>query len=83
MMSEAGFQVVTEIRGARPDFLTYPLLPDDLIVQDETGIWWKLCPGIGIGGFVLTDEQVASLKPVVYEQRHLDFRIIDSEAVTS
>lgn len=43
---------------------TYPLLPGDILVEQEDGTFTKTAPGLGLGGFVLTDEQRAALKPL-------------------
>jgi hypothetical protein len=53
--------VLMRMDGRRPDMLDYPLLPGDVLRKDEDGTWWKVAPGLAIGGFVLSDEDVARL----------------------
>jgi hypothetical protein len=55
--------VLVAMEGRRPDFPDYPLLPGDMIRGDEDGTWWKVAPGLAIGGFVLSENDVASLGP--------------------
>jgi len=66
-----GFVVTEQIDHARPD-MDYPLLPGDLLIKHE-GEWWKECPGVAIGGFILTEEQEASLVATEYQARGLDY----------
>lgn len=55
--------VVTEtIEGAHPKLTDYPLLRGDIVSQRADGTWGKYGPGLGIEGFRLTDEQVATLE---------------------
>lgn len=55
----------------------YPILPDDLLVEDPDGTFMKVCPGVAIGGMTLTPEQKATLREVEYEVRHLNYIIHD------
>lgn len=59
--------IVTEtIEGAHFS-LDYPLLSGDYITEQDDGTFTKFAPGLGIGGFTLTDAQRATLTPVVAE----------------
>ena len=40
----------------------YPLLPGDIISREDDGRWMKHAPGLGIGGFLLTEDDVATLE---------------------
>lgn len=75
-MSTPGFMVTTRIDGAHKTMPTYPLLPDDLLVREADGTFHKECPGISVGGFTLTDEQIADLKPVEFIARGLDYSVL-------
>lgn len=48
-------------RHPHPHHADYPLLPGDIIVgpDEDDGSWSKQAPGLGIFGFVLSDEDVA------------------------
>lgn len=71
-----GFVVQAAISGAHPKIPNYPLLPGDLIVP--TGLaWHKECPGLSVGGFVLTQEQIDALRPVKFLRRGLDYAVLD------
>lgn len=69
----AQFRVTVALDGRRPDMPGYPLLPGDIIAPSidwdddgneiELGTWMKHAPGIAIGGFVLTEEDLATLEP--------------------
>jgi hypothetical protein len=67
-----GFVVTEEINGARRHD-DYALLPGDLLVREEDGSYWKECPGLSIGGFHLTPEQVATLRAVEYQRLGLNY----------
>lgn len=69
--------IVTEcIAGAHPSYDDYPLLPGDLLTQDADGTWTKEAPGLCLGGFVLTDQKVAtSTRPVEFERQGLDYLV--------
>lgn len=63
-----GWTVTEKIEGARSQYDDYPLLPGDFIVEEdgtdpdaEAGTFFKVGPGLGVGGFRLTDEQRATL----------------------
>lgn len=60
------FRVTEKVCGAHPNphHANYPLLPGDLLSEWEDGTFCKFAPGLGISGFVLTDEQKATLEPV-------------------
>jgi hypothetical protein len=70
-----GFLVAVPIRNAHRKHSAYPLLEDDLIVKDEDGTYSKLCPGLAVGGFELTEAQELELTPVDFKQHGLDFKI--------
>jgi len=78
-MTANGFLVTEDIVGAHRTMQDYPLYVNDLLVQSEDGSWFKEGPGLGIGGFHLSDEQVATLKPVNFKSFGLSYRIMDSE----
>ena len=61
-----GFRVTETIWGAHPKLDAYPLLPGDLLVQDDDGTWGKEAPGLAVFGFVLNEEQVETLRPVEF-----------------
>lgn len=74
-----GFLVTEMIRGAHATLSDYPLYPDDLLTKTEDGTWFKEGPGLGIGGFHLTAEQEAKLKPVKFKFSGLNYRILPEE----
>jgi hypothetical protein len=67
-----GFRVTETIEGAHPKHTDYPLLPGDLLVRAD-GTWWKEAPGLAVGGFVLSEAQEATLKPVKFGSAGLDY----------
>ena len=76
-----GFLVTETINGAHrnPSLASYPLLPGDIIVKsalEATEYWSKECPGVAIGGFILTPEQVATLRPVRFVSNGLSYTIV-------
>lgn len=73
-----GFLVTEQIDGARADMPDYPLMVDDLLIRYPDG-FWKVCPGVSIGGFKLTDEQISTLRPVRFICQGLDYTILPSE----
>lgn len=74
-----GFVVTQEIENARLHD-DYVLLEGDLLTLQPDGSFWKVCPGISLGGFFLTDDQTDTLKGVRYIQRHLKFAILEDKA---
>jgi hypothetical protein len=52
--------VLVTMEGRRPDMPEYPLLPGDILRYEE-GSWWKVAPGLAIGGFILSDDDVGRL----------------------
>lgn len=56
------FRVLSTLDGRKANMPTYPLLPGDIVIQDEDGTWTKHAPGLAIGGFELTAEDVAELE---------------------
>lgn len=69
-----GYLVTEEIRGAH-SLLDYPLYRDDLLVELEDGTFFKEGPGMGIGGFSLSDAQKSTLKPVNFHFVGLNYVI--------
>jgi len=69
-----GYLVTEEIRGAHA-LLDYPLYCDDLLVELDDGTFFKEGPGMGIGGFSLTETQKATLKPVNFHFVGLNYVI--------
>ena len=76
----SGFRVTVAVEGAHPLHVGYPLLPGDLLVRDSDGTWTKEAPGLAVIGFVLSDEQEATLKPVTFECSGLSYHIFPPEA---
>ena len=58
-----GWLVTEAIIGAHPKHPQYPLLPGDLLIKRADGTFGKFGPGLGIEGFVLSEEQQVTLKP--------------------
>lgn len=69
-----GYLVTEEIHGAHA-LLDYPLYGDDLLVELDDGTFFKEGPGMGIGGFTLTEAQKATLKPVSFRFVGLNYVI--------
>ncbi len=79
MSIRLGKMVTEDILGAHrnPKMSKYALLKGDILIYDEEdGTYMKECPGVAIGGFILTEEQVASLEDVKFENNHLAYRVI-------
>lgn len=60
-------RVTVRLDGCHPLHEDYPLLPGDILARsddegDDQG-WAKVAPGLGIFGFVLTEEDEATLEP--------------------
>jgi hypothetical protein len=72
-----GLLAVTQIDGVHRQHLDYPILPGDLLLKEDDGTYIKVCPGVAMTGFQLTDEQVATLKPVEFVQHGLNYVIDD------
>ncbi len=75
-MSAKGLEVTVEIEGAVTKMPDYPLLPEDLLLEQPDGTYMKVCPGIAVGGIVLTDDQRATLRPVEFRQEGLNFWVL-------
>lgn len=71
--SHEGFVVTTEISGAND--AGWDLKPGQLVVSASNGTFTKLAPGICLLGFKLSEEQIASLRPVKYWANGLDFML--------
>lgn len=48
------YRVLVEMNGRNTFHPTYPLLPGDIILPDYGGTYMKHAPGIAIGGFRLS-----------------------------
>ena len=59
-----GLQVTEQIDDAHPVQVDYPLLPGDLITEEDEGTFVKIAPGLAISGFELSDMQRETLHPV-------------------
>lgn len=70
-----GYLLTTDIEGAHPRHVDYPLFEGDLICRDEDGTFTKECPGLAMSGFVLTDDQIAAMTPVEFSSFGLNYRI--------
>lgn len=70
-----GYQVTERIEGAHPYF-DYPLLPGDLLTVEEGDTFMKEAPGLAVGGFTLTPEQVATLRKVDFQRLGLNYEVI-------
>lgn len=68
-----GYIVEETIEGAHFSIKNYPLIRGDLIMEEPDGTYFKEFPGIGIGGFTLTEEQKSRLRPVVFEGYGLNY----------
>lgn len=82
MKSNDGFLVMTRLDNVNrnPKLREkYPLLPEDLITREPDGTFMKEAPGFAVGGFELTDEQIAELKPVKFVCYGLEYKIITEE----
>jgi hypothetical protein len=60
---EGGLRVTVEIAGANAKHPDYVLYPGDVMVAREDGTYGKFS-GLGIEGFRLTPEQIATLEPM-------------------
>lgn len=67
--------VTEKIAGAHPQHPDYPLLPEDLVKRQPDGTWYKYAPGMGVTGFVLSEEQVQKLKAVWVISEHLVYEV--------
>lgn len=69
--------VVTKtIEGAHPQHPNYPLLEGDFVRRAGDGTWLKFFPGLSVGGFVLSDEDVQSLQPVWMTEERVLYEVI-------
>lgn len=69
-----GYLVTEEIQNAH-FILDYPLYEEDLLVEQEDGTFFKEGPGMGIGGFTLSEAQKTTLKPVNFRFVGIDYVI--------
>lgn len=76
METAQGFVVTERIENARRHD-DYPLMEGDLLTLQPDGSFWKVCPGLSVGGFNLTDDQTDTLKAVRYVQNHLNYTIVE------
>lgn len=56
------YRVVKTLERKSTQHPDYPLLPGDIVTRESDGRWMKHAPGLGIGGFLLTEEDVATLE---------------------
>ena len=64
-MSDAQLlRLTVQLDGTHPKHPDYPLLPGDVLTRDCRDDTYVKHTGLGMFGFVLTDEQVATLEPV-------------------
>lgn len=56
------YEVTITLEGKNETHPDYPLLPGDIITKEGRG-WRKHAPGLSVGGFLLTDEDVDTLNP--------------------
>lgn len=54
--------------GCHPKLSDYPLLEGDLLIHRDNGTFYKFGPGLGIEGFVLSQEQIDSLIPRINQR---------------
>lgn len=71
-----GYVVTETIEEAHQQHPTYPLLSGDLLVKEVDGTYTKICPGLGVSGFILRPEIEATLRPVQYVSSGLDYVIL-------
>lgn len=50
------------LEGKHPIHADYPLLPGDILTRSSDGTFAKHAPGIGVFGFVLTEQDIATLE---------------------
>lgn len=74
-MTQLGFRVKAEIRGAQPMHPEYPLLPGDLLVRTPDGTFMKEAPGLAVGGFTLSPEQESDLEIVHFTRLGLAYDV--------
>jgi hypothetical protein len=72
-MTHHGYVVTETIDRAHRRMDDYQLMPGDLLVREKDGSFWKECPGMSIGGFHLTDAQIATLRETEYEVHGLTY----------
>lgn len=73
-----GYLATVDIEGAHPNMPEYPIIEGDLLVPNDysgDGSWTKEAPGLCIMGFVLTPEQVSTLREVEYSHYGLAYKI--------
>lgn len=76
MSIRLGFRVPFEIDNAHPKLPKYKLLEGDILTRQEDGTFMKECPGVAVGGFVLSDEEIDALEDVKFENVGLAYRVI-------
>jgi hypothetical protein len=62
MTEPTQFRVTVKLRGKHPTHTDYPLLPGDILTRDHKG-FMKHAPGLAIGGFILGEDDFATLEP--------------------
>jgi len=77
-MAMNGWTVTQKIEHAHALHPDYALYPGDLLVREADGArFTKEAPGLCISGFLLTAEEEETLKPVRFERRGLEYRVIE------
>lgn len=61
-----GLMVKNTIEGAHFRLKNYPLFEGDILVKRTDGTFMKVAPGLAIGGFTLSEEEISELAPVEY-----------------
>ena len=69
--------VTEEMVGRHPRHVDYPLLPGDSIQLYTDGTWAKVSPGMLVGGFELSEEDVQTrMKAVWMQNANLAFHVL-------
>jgi len=77
-MTLKGVEVTTQVESANSAIPSYPLNVGDLLYPQPDGTFFKIAPGLSLGGFVLLEEQLEThTRAVNFVQDGLNYRIID------
>jgi hypothetical protein len=74
-----GFFVTERMAVSAPGPSSFVLERADLLVEDVAGTFVSLTAGPVASGLILSEEQQASLKPVAFVERGLDYEFLDAE----
>ena len=80
MIIQEGFLVTETIAGAHrnPSLADYLLLEGDILtVDDVSWVWTKVYPGVALEGFVLSEAQMASLKPIRFTHNGSAYTVLN------